>query len=264
MYGNLTLSTGSATAGTAPLKFVSGALTTAAVAGQVEYLSGTFYLRASDNLNVSGTGAFSQALVPEIKTDTTTPTDLTITTGAAKTLVLATSAFVDLQFPVSGAKVPAANFPTWETFTTNTKEYAFSVDDYVDLQANELFHAWKEGTNGHAHVHFTIKTAQATGTNRYAQFSVWVAYADTDEVWVEQAVLTAEATIPTGSSALQNFYLDVGDVTLTNYLAGGQVKIRVKRIAATGGTEYTDDVYITQCGMHLEVVRLGTRTETVA
>jgi hypothetical protein len=54
----------------------------------------------------------------------------------------------------------------------------------------------------------------------------------------------------------------MGDVTLTNYEIGSQIKVRVKRIAATGGTEYADDVYITQVGMHLQNERLGSRTES--
>ncbi len=201
-------------------------------------------------------------LTPEIKTDTSAPTDLTITTGAAKTIILATSVFEDLQFPVATGKVtPASGEPSWETFTTNTKEFAFDVNDYIDLQANELFHHWKEGTDGHLHIHYTIKTAQSTGANRFVKFSVWVAYSDKDEVWVEQAVLSFEDTVPTGSSALQAFYLDMGNATLTNYLRGGQVKVRVKRIAATGGTEYADDVFITQVGMHLEVNKIGSVVE---
>ncbi|KKL50852.1 hypothetical protein LCGC14_2301370, partial [marine sediment metagenome] len=188
--------------------------------------------------------------------------DIDVYTSTEKTLELQTNVFEDLQFPVATGKVtPASGEPTWETFTTNTKEFAFDINDYIDLQANELFHHWKEGTNGHVHVHCTIKTAQSTGSNRFAKFSVWVSYSDKNEVWVEQAVLSAEVTIPTGSSALQAFYLDMGDAVLTNYLRGGQVKIRVKRIAATGGTEYTDDVYITQVGMHLEINKIGSIVE---
>ena len=167
-----------------------------------------------------------------------------------------------MQFPVATGKVtPASGEPSWETFTANTKEYAFGIDDYIDLQANELFHSWKEGTDGHLHVHYTIKTAQSTGTDRFVKFSIWVSYSDKNEVWVEQAVLSFEDTVPTGSSTLQAFYLDMGNATLTNYLRGGQVKIRVKRIAATGGTEYNDDVYITQVGMHLEINKVGSVVE---
>ena len=172
----------------------------------------------------------------------------------------------DLQFQVSSAKVPASNFPNWEAFTTNTYEYAFDVDEYAYLMANELHHGWKEGTAANVHLHITNKTAQETApngdTNQYAKFTVYIAYADTDEAWQETS-LTAELTIPTGTSALTNFYLDMGDLTLTNYLLGAQIKCTVKRIAATGGTEYADSTFITQVGIHLEEDAVGSNAEFV-
>ena len=196
-------------------------------------------------------------------TDVGTPRDLPVNCGTNKTIELQSSVYEDVQFPIESGRVSAANFPDWEAFTTNTAAYAFAVNDYIDLASNEVFHSWKEGTVGHLHIHITIKTAQNTGTNRFAKFSAWIAYADTDEVWVEQAVISSEKTIPTGSGALTNFYLDLGEVTLTDYLVGSQVKARIKRIGATGGTEYADSIYITQVGMHLELNTLGSRQEVV-
>ena len=203
----------------------------------------------------------AQVLTPEIKTDTATPTDLTITCGAAKTLVLATSVYDDLQFPVATGKVtPASGEPTWETFTTNTKAFAFDVNDYIDLQANEIPHTWNEGTIGHLHLHFAIKTAQSTGADRYAKFTAYVASADVGDAFTETS-FTAEKIIPTGSSALEHFYLDLGDITLAGKTIETEVKIRIRRIAATSGTEYADDTFLTQVGMHLEKTRLGSRAE---
>jgi len=214
----------------------------------------------NENLKTTGTGTFSKVLTPEIKTDTTTATDLTITTGAVKTLVLATSVYDDLQFQVAYAKVTPNNLlPSWEAFTTNTSEYAFAIDEEADTAANELPHWWKEGTVGNAHLHITTKGVPAQ--EQKARFTVTFAYADTDEVWVEQA-LTAEKTIPISTTALTNFYLDLGDLTFTNYLVGAQVKCRIKRVAKTaGGTEYAGDIFITQCGIHLEKIRMGSRNE---
>ena len=54
----LHLGAGSATAGTAPLKFTSGALTTAAVAGQIEYLSGLFYIRGTEGWAFGDSGTY--------------------------------------------------------------------------------------------------------------------------------------------------------------------------------------------------------------
>lgn len=205
-----------------------------------------------------------------INTSLVAPSDLNVTCGANKTIELQNSVYEDLQFPISSAKVPAANYPDWETFTANTNEYGFGVDDYIDTPAAEVPHQWVEGTAGHPHLHITLKGAQGTGSNKYAKFSIQFALADSTQPtlddWTEPAALTGELTIPTGSAALQAFYLDMGDLTLTGYKVGTQIKARIKRIASTGGggtNEYSGNIFITQCGMHLERDTLGSRQETI-
>ena len=216
------------------------------------------FLGAAQDMEVSYGGVFGL-----IDTGIITASDLIIDCGALKTLELATPVFGDLQFSLSGAKVPAVNFPIWETFTTNTKEYSFAVDDYIDTEANEAPHSWKEGTNGRPHLHITTKAANSTGADRFAKFTVWVAYCDTNEVW-QETPFTAELTIPDGTAALYMFFLDMGaDLTLTNYILEAEIKLRVKRIAATGGTEYAGNIFITQAGVHLANNTMGSRQERV-
>lgn len=255
----LTLKAGTATAGTAPLKFTSGPLTTAAVAGQIEYLSAKFYIRGTEGLAFGASTEYINSANADYL-DLHSTKDTRITCGANYTLTLATSVFDDLQFQVAYAKVTPNNLlPSWEVFTTNTSEYAFAIDEEVDTAANELPHWWKEGTVGNAHLHITTKGVPAQ--EQKAQFTVTFAYADTNEVWVE-APLTAELTIPISTTALTNFYLDLGDLTLTNYLLGAQIKCRIKRVAkSAGGTEYVGDIFITQAGIHLEKIRMGSRNE---
>jgi len=195
-----------------------------------------------------------------INTSLIAPSDLDITCGAAKTIELQNTVFEDLQFTIHTGKVPASNFPTWETFTTNTGAYAFSVDDYINCESNEIFHCWKEASTGNLHLHFSIKTIQNTGANRFAKFTIWLTMADTNGVFTETSY-TAEYTIPTATAALAHLYLDMGDIDLSTYLIGAQIIPRVKRIAATGGTEYADDVYIHQVGIHLEKDTMGSRNE---
>ncbi len=166
----------------------------------------------------------------------------------------------DMQFQISDAKVtPASLLPSWEAFTANTSEYAFSVNDEVDTSANEIPHSWKQGTAGHAHIHITTKAINNTEVT-YAKFTVIFAYADTNEVWAETP-LTAEVTIADPTAALTNLYLDLGDITLTNYLIEAQMRCRVKRIPATTGTEYVGDIFITQVGIHFEEDTIGSKTE---
>ncbi len=87
-----------------------------------------------------------------------------------------------------------------------------------------------------------------------------VAYCDTGETWQESS-FTAELTIPNGTSALEQFYLDMGNLTLTNYVEEAEVRCRITRIDATGGTEYSGNIFITQVGIHLEEDTVGTNTE---
>jgi len=166
----------------------------------------------------------------------------------------------DMQFPISSGRVGVANFPDWEAFTTNTSAYAFAVDDYIDLVANEPSHGWLEGSDISIHMHIALKDANATGANRFAKFTLYIAFADVGEVWAEATPLTAELTIPTGSVALHHFLLPMGQLSMPDNLIGTQIKCRVKRIAATGGTEYASHIFITQVGGHVLSDTQGSRS----
>lgn len=180
--------------------------------------------------------------------------------GGELTLEGSATVWNDIQFSIASGKVPAANYPTWETFTTNTSEYSFTVNDYIDLEANEAAHWWKEGTAGNMHLHLAIKTANTSGADRFAKFTVYVATSG-GATWAELTPLSAEVTIPNGAAALTKYYLDMGDITLTGFTIGTQIKARLKRVAATGGTEYPANIFVTQVGCHLEQDTLGSKTE---
>ena len=167
----------------------------------------------------------------------------------------------DIQFPIGSGKLSAVNDPSWDTLTTNTSEYSFDVNDYIDLSSNELIHSWEEGTDGNFHVHISIPDANASGADRFAQFTLYIAYVNAAGIWTETS-LTEEKTIPDGSSALENFYLDLGNVSFAGLHIGTQVKCMIKRIAATGGTEYGSNVFIHQIGCHITNDSLGSSTES--
>lgn len=188
-----------------------------------------------------------------------TATDLHIACGTDKTIVLDETVWDDIQFQIATGKVPAVNFPTWETFTTNTSEYSFAVNDYIALGANEMAHWWKEGTSAAMHIHVTTKAANTSGADRFAKFTIYIAYADVNAVWTETS-LSAELTIANGTAALTHKLLSMGTLTLTGIKIGTQVKITVKRIAATGGTEYASNIFITQVGAHAEKDTMGSRS----
>lgn len=258
LVNRIKLAAGTATAGTAPLQFVSGVLLTTAEDGTIEYFSNVFYIRGLDSLNVANNVTTPQIRTPEIKTDITTPTDLTVTTGTAKTLKLVTSVWDDIQFPISTGKVPAANYPDFDTFTTNTKEYKFDVDDYIDLGANEMAHWWKEGTDIYFHIHTALNGDNASGSSYYAKFIIYIAYADTNSVYVETNK-EIEIEIPNGTADLTQLKGTATALVMTGLTIGAQIKLRVKRIAVNPGTEYPNHIFVTQIGLHAEVDTMGSR-----
>jgi len=175
-------------------------------------------------------------------------------------LVFDDAFYDDLQFPIAAGKVPAANAPSWEAFgALNNAEYAFGVGEYIDCQANEPSHGWKEESEAEVHIHFTTKTLQNSGASQFVKFQLWVQYADAFGVWSESS-FTKEIEIKNGTPAMKHYLVDIGEFSLGAYHIGMQLKTRIKRIAATG-TEYLADVFITQCGMHLQHDTLGSRQE---
>ncbi len=54
----------------------------------------------------------------------------------------------------------------------------------------------------------------------------------------------------------------MGNLTLTNYVLESEIKMRVSRIEATGGTEYAGNIFLTQAGIHFEHDTIGSRAET--
>lgn len=166
----------------------------------------------------------------------------------------------DIQFPITNGKVPAVNYPNYETLTTNTRGYAFGINEYIDLESEEMSHGWQESSTVYPHVHFTLKSA-TTAVN-YVKFTIYLAYANIDGTWTETS-LTAEKTVTSGTLALSHFILGLGSVSLSGYSIGTQVKCRIKRIAATTGTEYPQDVFITQIGVHAKFNSPGSREEWI-
>jgi len=168
--------------------------------------------------------------------------------------------YEDLQFSISTGKVPASNAPTYETFTTNTRAYSFDVNDYIDLETNEPFHGTDFTTTATFHAHVTTKTANSSGSSQYVKVQITCAYCSADSTWTEFTA-TGELEIPNGTPALykqivaiNSSSLDLADVEL-----GGQITPVLKRITATGGTEYADNVFITQVGLHIRCDQAGSR-----
>lgn len=167
------------------------------------------------------------------------------------------TAWDDIQFPIASGKVPAANYPDYDTFTTNTRQYKFAVDDYIDLEAEEMAHWWKEGTLVYPHIHVALDGANSAGAARYLKFTLYLAYADDNGDVYTEVSRNIEITVPDATADLSHLFGFATAVDFSGLTIGTQVVARIKRIAATAGTEYPNSVFITQVGLHAEIDGLG-------
>lgn len=169
--------------------------------------------------------------------------------------------YEDIQFSISTAKTPAANFPSYEQLTANLNDYAFDVGEYIELATNEPFHGTDFTQTATCHIHLTNKTANSTGASRYAKFELTIGYASSNSAWTETTV-NGEWEIEDGTAAKTHTIIPINSASLdlSNIGIGGQIKALVKRIAATGGTEFADSVFVTQVGIHVLKDQDGSRT----
>lgn len=206
-----------------------------------------------------GTFIFPKVATPEIKTDTTTPTDLTITTGAAKTLVLATPVYKDLICGLFSGKAGTSNVPTWAALVGNITAYRFAADDYLETSA-EVQHDYKEGTEIEVHVHWATNGVDAD--DRAVKWEVEYSIANMNTgAFSASVVLTGQTTITAGTTDHTHLY-----TSMTATIAGAGRKIgdvilaRVRRIAATGGLSAPSaNPFGLQVGFHYQSDTVGSR-----
>ncbi len=176
----------------------------------------------------------------------------------------AATVFNDLVVPLSSARVPAANAPTWSSFVGNLNAYTYGLNDFQEF-STELAHSYKDAALIEFHVHGAVNGSNVD--DRTMKFEVEYSIADIPpengfgDVFPATTTLNGELTIPASTTDLTGFTIDIGDDVTGNFVQGAIVKGRVRRIASTG-TEPTGDPFLTEVGLHIESDTIGTRTST--
>ena len=198
-----------------------------------------------------------QVNTPEVKTDVTSATDLTITTGAAKTLVLGTGVYNDanvgsLVLVTNGTLPGVVEIINSSGVGTGIYSRGFAIGEQGSGSI-EIPHDYKEGTNLVFHVHWVGQDAP-TGTDNVK----WqVTYSITRSGVVTPAVTTDSAE--TAIDTQYNWYFtDVETITGTNLKIGDQVNFTISRIAAVGDA-YAGEAVVATIGFHYQCDTLGSR-----
>ncbi len=171
--------------------------------------------------------------------------------------------FEDIFTPLSAAKVPAANAPTWTNFISNLKRYTYGLNDFQEFDA-EVAHAYKEGSKIEFHIHGATNGLE--GVDKKINFEVEYEIINNSTVnglgdaYTGTTIMNGEMTIPANTTDRTSFVLDVGIDITGIILQGASVVGRMRRIASSG-TEPAADPFVTQLGIHIEKDTVGSRTE---
>jgi hypothetical protein len=165
----------------------------------------------------------------------------------------------DVQFSVSTARVPAANAPTWANMTTNLSAYTFAVNDYIDLESNEISHGYKPG--GIVTIHIHLVTNGLDATDRTVKYQVAYAMTNKDGI-VSETVASAQYVIPADTPDRTYLYMPITTVNSTGLTFGANIAMQLKRVVEDTGTAPSSDPFVTMVGVHIEMARIGSRNET--
>ncbi len=167
--------------------------------------------------------------------------------------------YKDLVFPLVQKNTGVGN-PNFNTFIGNLVKPQFAVNDAIQLEASEFIHEWLEASTIEIHLHWT--NMSNVNTDRYAKWEIEISYvtkSDGTAQWINPIVASIETKIPANTPALTEFYSSVTTIVPTGGKIGGQILMRLKRIASTGTAPETNP-FATQVGAHIKCDMLGSRT----
>lgn len=148
--------------------------------------------------------------------------------------------------------------PTLATMVGNIQQYTFAVNAYAEIEAIDLPHSWKEGSEVEIHVHW------ATGglndaTVRGVKWEIEYAYAGMTGAYTTATTDSAEAVIAANEPAGTLHYTTVDTFIPTGYTIGTQMVLRLKRIASVTNTAPAADPFALAVGVHIEQDTIGSR-----
>jgi len=188
----------------------------------------------------------------EIKTDTSTPTDLTVTTGAVKTLVLGTTVYDDIIIQAANLRPSGTTPPTFTVFKDSIYAIQFTnAQTDIVYGSFEIPHTYKEGTDLEVHLHWS---PDSTNTGNCV-FNFAYTIANMNGTFGAEATKTftqaGSGTINKHQYVSNNTNIDGSAL----YIGG----IIVFALSRPTGDAFTGNAFLHSIGVHYEIDTMGSR-----
>jgi len=209
-----------------------------------------------------GTFKFPIVATPQIKTDSDTPTDFTLVTGAEKTLVLDSVVWDDLRVPAQNTKLnPTKSEPNFEIFTDGLYVYKFSTTNDDDESVHfiaQMPHTYKEGSDICPHVHWSPDSTN-TGNVRWQLEYVIVNINGTFAGAATSDTITEAAD----GVALKHQLAEFTTIDGTGLTISHIIICRLTRMSSSDGLDtFTGNACFFEFDFHYQKDTQGSRTES--
>jgi hypothetical protein len=227
-------------------------------------------LEVTDDADIGGTlNLLGDAI---IKTDKTSARDLTIVTGASKTLVLDTVIFDDLRVPVTSTTRGGSKDPGFSVFKTDGSGsqgvFLYWFDSSLEEELYftvQIPHSYKLNTTIIPHVHWTpLVTADGTPANQAVRWGFEYTWADKGQTFGNTTIIYTTTHSPADANVVAGKHYYSALPTLTPTATAGQdissmLICRIFRDATSLSDTYENDAGILEFDIHYGIDTIGSR-----
>lgn len=172
--------------------------------------------------------------------------------------------YIDLQLNVMDVFIPVANAPTWREHDYGVSggvtfpALGFAQDDYVHYVV-QTQHGVKILSDMQVHCHFTLPSAAPD--TRYIAFQVDVIAADVSGSYapVSGSPFTSEVVVEPSAYGRHNV-MRLATLSKINEKISTIAMIKLTRVAASSGTDYSGEVYLNFIDTHVQMDTVGSKS----
>jgi len=228
-----------------------------------EFLS---YNASNARFEIQDVTIFHDATDAIIKTDTVTPSDLVIVTGAEKTIELATPVWDDVVVPMAATKLGGANAASEIAYRGGlAAEFVDTADNYIYMTI-QLPHSYKEGTDIELHLHWTVS---GDGGEVGVENISWIATSSASsptllgsESWPGETTHAEVIVDVQDYDQHEHYATDIAHITGTNFKASECIIISFKRNSGVANNS-TLHAIVVSADCHFLKDTIGSRQEYV-
>ena len=162
----------------------------------------------------------------------------------------------DIDFPLI-VRTTGVGRPVLTAVRGNVEAPLWAVNDNLNIEGQEIIHAYKEGSTIQWHIHMI--TAGTEATDAYVKWQVEWVWGNANSALSDTITTTsADLLIPADTPDRSMIVREIAQVEMPTMNIGAHIWSRLTRVAADGAAP-SDDVFASMLQLHVECDSPGSR-----